>query len=221
MNCSMARSSTYCVKHKRVDVQRRSTRRRNVGSHRGDPLYHANLNPDDYTGLLSDIGFEVVTRGVEDWQTGSGRTAWLARIKATQPAADPVCFAELGRAQRSMRLGWRPPGQLCALTISTSSRPTILPSASSRRRAAGRPCALLGHFCYDATSAESGRGPPLLSWPPRFMGVVYDRPRTERVSRAISGLARIEVSKCRAARAQDVRFQRVGTSREDRLTPIE
>ena len=50
-----------------------------VGSYRGDPLYHASLNPDEYTALLCSIGFEVVAHAVEDWQTGGGRTVWLAR----------------------------------------------------------------------------------------------------------------------------------------------
>src|SRR5580693_6317704 len=30
-----------------------------VGEYRGDPLYHASLSPDEYTSLLSSIGFEV------------------------------------------------------------------------------------------------------------------------------------------------------------------
>ncbi len=54
-----------------------------VGSYRGDPLYHASLNPDEYTRLLDDIGFEVVTDVAEDWHSGGCRTAWLARAKAT------------------------------------------------------------------------------------------------------------------------------------------
>ena len=54
-----------------------------VGSYRGDPLYHASLSPDEYTALLNIIGFEVVTHVAEDWQTGGGRTAWLARARAT------------------------------------------------------------------------------------------------------------------------------------------
>jgi SAM-dependent methyltransferase len=50
-----------------------------VGEYRGDPLYHASLDPDEYTALLGGIGFEVVFHAVDDWQTGGGRTAWLAR----------------------------------------------------------------------------------------------------------------------------------------------
>ena len=49
-----------------------------VGTYRGDPLYHASLNPDEYTALLGTIGFEVVTHAVEDWQSG-GRTVWFTR----------------------------------------------------------------------------------------------------------------------------------------------
>jgi SAM-dependent methyltransferase len=55
-----------------------------VGSYRGDPLYHASLNQDEYTALLGSIGFEVVTHAVEDWQTGGGRTVWLARGQSVQ-----------------------------------------------------------------------------------------------------------------------------------------
>lgn len=50
-----------------------------VGIYRGDPLYHASLNPDEYRALLGQIGFEVVAHVVEDWDTGGGRTVWLTR----------------------------------------------------------------------------------------------------------------------------------------------
>jgi hypothetical protein len=55
-----------------------------VGSYRGDPLYHASLNPDEYTALLGSIGFGVVAHAVEDWQTGGGRTVWLTRTRAVR-----------------------------------------------------------------------------------------------------------------------------------------
>jgi SAM-dependent methyltransferase len=55
-----------------------------VGSYRGDPLYHASLNPDEYTALLGSIGFEVIAHAVEDWHTGGGRTVWLARGQSVQ-----------------------------------------------------------------------------------------------------------------------------------------
>jgi hypothetical protein len=55
-----------------------------VGSYRGDPLYHASLSPDEYTELLASTGFEVVAHVSEDWQTGGGRTVWLARARAVQ-----------------------------------------------------------------------------------------------------------------------------------------
>jgi SAM-dependent methyltransferase len=54
-----------------------------VGSYRGDPLYHASLSPDEYAALLGCIGFEVVAHVAEDWQAGGGRTAWLAKVRAT------------------------------------------------------------------------------------------------------------------------------------------
>jgi SAM-dependent methyltransferase len=55
-----------------------------VGAYRGDPLYHASLNPDEYTALLASIGFEVVAHAVEDWESGGGRTVWLTRGRAVQ-----------------------------------------------------------------------------------------------------------------------------------------
>jgi SAM-dependent methyltransferase len=50
-----------------------------VGSYQGDPLYHASLDPDEYTALLNGAGFEVIAHSVEDKLTGGGRTVWLAR----------------------------------------------------------------------------------------------------------------------------------------------
>ena len=50
-----------------------------VGSYRGDPLYHASLNPDEYESLLLANGFEIVDHVVEDPKAG-GRTVWLARL---------------------------------------------------------------------------------------------------------------------------------------------
>jgi SAM-dependent methyltransferase len=49
-----------------------------IGSYRGDPLYHASLDPDEYKRLLAANGFEVVDHVVEDPKAG-GRTVWLAR----------------------------------------------------------------------------------------------------------------------------------------------
>ncbi len=56
-----------------------------VGTYRGDPLYHASLSPDEYRALLGSIGFEVIAHAIEDWQTGGGRTVWLARARASAP----------------------------------------------------------------------------------------------------------------------------------------
>ncbi len=57
-----------------------------IGSYRGDPLYHASLDADEYRGLLDGIGFEVVEHAVEDWRTGGGRTVWLTRSQGPRPA---------------------------------------------------------------------------------------------------------------------------------------
>jgi SAM-dependent methyltransferase len=55
-----------------------------VGEYRGDPLYHASLGPDEYTALLSSIGFEVISRAVDDWKTGGGRTVWLTQSRVNR-----------------------------------------------------------------------------------------------------------------------------------------
>jgi SAM-dependent methyltransferase len=49
-----------------------------IGAYRGDPLYHASLSAGEYRERLADIGFEVRDHMVEDWETGGGRTVWLA-----------------------------------------------------------------------------------------------------------------------------------------------
>ena len=50
-----------------------------IGSYRGEPLYHASLDGEEYRALLGGIGFEVIAHAVEDWRSGGGRTVWLAR----------------------------------------------------------------------------------------------------------------------------------------------
>jgi trans-aconitate methyltransferase len=49
-----------------------------IGSYRGDPLYHASLDAEEYERLLAANGFAVVDHVVEDPKAG-GRTVWLAR----------------------------------------------------------------------------------------------------------------------------------------------
>jgi len=51
-----------------------------MGSYRGEPLYHASLDCDEYRRLLHDTGFEVVAHVVED-PTCGGHTIWLARLR--------------------------------------------------------------------------------------------------------------------------------------------
>ena len=55
-----------------------------VGEYRGDPLYHASLDQDEYAALIAGIGFEIIAHKVED-REGGGRTAWLAHKRA-EPA---------------------------------------------------------------------------------------------------------------------------------------
>jgi hypothetical protein len=51
-----------------------------VGCYRGDPLYHASLDPAKYERLLDGIGFDVIAHAVEDREAGE-RTVWLARSR--------------------------------------------------------------------------------------------------------------------------------------------
>ena len=50
-----------------------------IGSYRGDPLYHASLGAAEYKALLAQSGFDVIAHAVDDWETGGGRTVWMAR----------------------------------------------------------------------------------------------------------------------------------------------
>jgi len=49
-----------------------------VGSYRGDPLYHASLDPSEYEALLTEFGFELIEHSINDPAKG-GRIFWLAR----------------------------------------------------------------------------------------------------------------------------------------------
>ena len=49
-----------------------------VGDFEGEPLYHASLDPEDYTALLKGRGFSVVRHVAEDPDCG-GHTVWLAQ----------------------------------------------------------------------------------------------------------------------------------------------
>ncbi len=49
-----------------------------IGSYRGDPLYHASLDPDEYARLLRETGFELVEHSINDPAKG-GRIVWIAR----------------------------------------------------------------------------------------------------------------------------------------------
>lgn len=51
-----------------------------VGSYRGEALYHASLDPSEYRSLLSDNGFDVIDHIVEDPECGQ-RTIWLAQTR--------------------------------------------------------------------------------------------------------------------------------------------
>jgi SAM-dependent methyltransferase len=49
-----------------------------IGEWRGEPLYHASLDPAEYRALLEASGFAVVRHVPEDPDCG-GSTVWLAR----------------------------------------------------------------------------------------------------------------------------------------------
>lgn len=49
-----------------------------VGSYRGDPLYHASLDPSEYEALLAGAGFDLIEHKINDPAKG-GRIFWLAR----------------------------------------------------------------------------------------------------------------------------------------------
>jgi hypothetical protein len=49
-----------------------------MGSYRGDPLYHASLDPSEYEDLSASSGFELIEYSRGDPVKG-GRIFWLAR----------------------------------------------------------------------------------------------------------------------------------------------
>jgi SAM-dependent methyltransferase len=55
-----------------------------VGSYRGDPLYHASLDPSDYDTLLASNGFHLLEHRIDDPAKG-GRTFWIARRTNEMP----------------------------------------------------------------------------------------------------------------------------------------
>jgi SAM-dependent methyltransferase len=56
-----------------------------IGSYRGEPLYHASSDSDEYRLLLHGNGFDVATHVVEDPSCGS-HTIWLSRLRAAGQA---------------------------------------------------------------------------------------------------------------------------------------
>jgi len=49
-----------------------------IGCYRGDPLYHASLDPAEYEALLASTGFELIEHSKGDPAKGA-RTFWIAR----------------------------------------------------------------------------------------------------------------------------------------------
>jgi len=52
-----------------------------IGAYRGEPLYHASLDADEYRQLLHDNGFGVIAHVAEDPSCGH-HTIWLAQLRA-------------------------------------------------------------------------------------------------------------------------------------------
>ena len=52
-----------------------------IGSYKGEPLFHASLDPDEYRALLPEHGFEIVLHVAGEPPCG-GHTIWLARARA-------------------------------------------------------------------------------------------------------------------------------------------
>lgn len=57
-----------------------------IGTYRGDPLYHASLDREEYARLLAAHDFGMIDHAVEDRQAG-GRTVWLAQAVAAATSA--------------------------------------------------------------------------------------------------------------------------------------
>lgn len=49
-----------------------------IGSYRGDPLYHASLDAEEYESLLNETGFTLLEHSINDPAKG-GRIVWIAR----------------------------------------------------------------------------------------------------------------------------------------------
>lgn len=49
-----------------------------IGSYRGDSLYHASLDADEYASLLNATGFDLLEHSINDPATG-GRIVWIVR----------------------------------------------------------------------------------------------------------------------------------------------
>jgi hypothetical protein len=49
-----------------------------IGEYRGEPLYHASLDPAEYEHLLERNGFSLVAHVIDDADCGY-HTIWLAR----------------------------------------------------------------------------------------------------------------------------------------------
>lgn len=93
-----------------------------IGSYRGEPLYHASLDPEEYERLLAANGFRVREYVAEDPECGE-HTVWLATYEGAGSLADEY------RRQR----GWRERAAGAPSPKSTTCSATS-PSAPRRGR---------------------------------------------------------------------------------------
>ena len=68
-----------------------------IGTYRGEPLYHASLDPSQYQSLLDEHGFKIASYVAEDPKCG-GHTIWLAQRRPPKradidPSATPCAFS--------------------------------------------------------------------------------------------------------------------------------
>jgi len=60
-----------------------------IGCYRGDPLYHASLDPAEYESLLDGIGFDIVAHAVEDREVEDVRSGLRGRAPDIRNEALP------------------------------------------------------------------------------------------------------------------------------------
>ena len=76
-----------------------------VGEYRGDLLYHASLSPEEYTTLLTSIGFQVVVHGQ---RIGRPAAAVHGLAHTSFRRSRPRCLNETRSTYEKTGLPWLP-----------------------------------------------------------------------------------------------------------------